>query len=102
MFSSLNYIAFTYSWLYVEVGIVGLTLFYILLVTIMLCIRKNMPTKKDTSGYSVFSKMAVILTIILTIYDSSWVTEGTTFLCAFCMVSGLIASKGINYDIKQE
>lgn len=101
MFSSLNYIAFTYSWLYVEVGIVGLTLFYILLVTIMLCIRKNMPTKKDTSGYGVFSKTAVILTIILTIYDSSWVTEGTTFLCTFCMASGLVASKGTNYDIKK-
>ena len=52
------------------------------------------------------SKIAVIVIIVLTIYDSSWVTEGTTFLCAFAMSAGLITIKeqadGYNIQPMQE
>ena len=102
-YSSLNYIVFTYSWIYAELGMTGIICFYSTMVVYLLTLSKNY---EDNNGFITISKIAVIVIIVLTIYDSSWVTEGTTFLCAFAMSAGLITIKeqayGYNIEPMQE
>ncbi|MEE3325199.1 MAG: hypothetical protein VZR33_07695 [Methanosphaera sp.] len=102
-YSSLNYIVFTYSWIYAELGMTGVVCFYSTMVVYLFTLLKNY---EDKNGFITISKIAVIMTIVLTIYDSSWVTEGTTFLCAFAMSAGLITIKeqedGYNIQPMQE
>lgn len=91
-YGSLSYVTFTYSWVYAELGLVGIVCFYgaIIGCLIPLIKRKN---RNDKDGFIAVSKVAVLLVILLSIYDSSWMTEGTTFLCAFAMAVGYIEIK---------
>lgn len=101
-YQSLNFIVFTYSWIYAEVGIVGLFLFYLILVTIMLSINRSYEEQTQQDEYAILSKVTLLLTIVLSIYDGSWITEGPTFLCFFAIASAFISSRGAENDYNLE
>lgn len=89
MYRTLSYITFTYSWIYAELGTIGLVLFGGIFISIFCAIAKY----GEKNEYTIISKTICVLTVILTAYDSSWVTEGTAFMCALAMSAGLIAAK---------
>lgn len=93
-YTSLYYMIFTYAWIYAELGMVGLLMFYGIIFVILIQIFRF--CKDDDEGYGLLAKTSCILVIILTIYDSSWITEGVGFMHALGIVGGLVWSK--NYD----
>jgi hypothetical protein len=90
---SLYYQTFTYSWIYVELGIAGIVFFYSSILSSLIPLSKACKKMMDSNGLIAISKTAVVMTLILTIYDSSWMTEGPTFLCAFAMAVGFVTIK---------
>lgn len=94
-FRNLFFVTFTYSWVYAELGMIGLILFYAVLASVFISISRYSNSKSE---YVIISKTMCILTVMLTVYDSSWVTEGTSFMCALAMIAGLVAAKEEEYD----
>lgn len=97
-YKSLSYNTFTYTWVYAELGVVGLLLLYSVFTVLFISVVRSCPAKSDAEGYGILSKTMIVMTIVLMVYDHCLIMEGPGFMCALGMVAVLIAQKGCSND----
>ncbi len=91
-YATLYYQTFLYSWIYADNGYSGVILYFLCILSIFFSIRTIRKRGTDSSLLA-FSQIFSGFVLFLSFYDASWVTEGTTFLMAFCLAAGFVEYK---------
>ncbi len=88
-YSSLHYEQFTYAWMYIEIGYIGLALFFLIFVMMFFDLKHS--NMKDE--YNILSRLFCVMVIFFCFYDACWITEGTGFLQTLVLSFGFISLK---------
>ena len=98
IYGSLHYAIFSYSFLYLETGIIGLTIYVLFFVTAFVVALRFYKTKRSNELICQLAMIFSVICLMLVVYNGALRSEMAAYLAYFVLALPLIAAESSEYE----